>query len=130
MVYPSHYPHGSFGIPVPNADPYRVVTIAIRRAHERDEKLGIAAAQHVRPWLQALTFGKPEYGPEQLRAEKKAVYDSGYDGWVMWNRDRGTTSICRRWSARRRSRPVAERTDGDYSSLTPSMSRSTSASVV
>ncbi|HEU4787103.1 MAG TPA: putative glycoside hydrolase, partial [Gemmatimonadaceae bacterium] len=28
MAYPSHYPHGSFGIPVPNADPYKVILTA------------------------------------------------------------------------------------------------------
>jgi hypothetical protein len=85
MVYPSHYPHGELGIPRPNAEPYKVIVTAISRAHERDKKLGITEAEHVRPWLQAFTLGKPEYGAEQLEAEKKAVYDSGYDGWVMWN---------------------------------------------
>jgi hypothetical protein len=85
MVYPSHYPHGSFGIPVPNAEPYKVITTAIKRARERDEKLGIKEPEHIRPWLQAFTLGKPAYGAEQLSAEKKAVYDSGYHGWVMWN---------------------------------------------
>ena len=85
MVYPSHYPHGSFGIKSPNAEPYKVITIAIGKAHERDEKLGIKGEEHVRPWLQAFTLGSPQYGAEQLRAEKKAVYDSGYQGWVMWN---------------------------------------------
>ena len=85
MVYPSHYPHGSFNIPSPNAEPYKVITIAIKKARERDEKLGIKADEHVRPWLQAFTLGKPAYGAEQLRDEKKAVYDSGYQGWVMWN---------------------------------------------
>ena len=85
MVYPSHYPHGSFGVPLPNAEPYKIITTAIKRARERDEKLGIKEPEHIRPWLQAFTLGKPEYGAEQLTAEKKAVYDSGYDGWVMWN---------------------------------------------
>ena len=85
MVYPSHYPRGSLGVPVPNADPYKIIYLAISRARERDKKLGISEPEHIRPWLQAFTLGKPEYGPEQLREEKKAVYDSGYDGWVMWN---------------------------------------------
>jgi hypothetical protein len=85
MVYPSHYPHGELGIQRPNAEPYKVILTAISRARERDKKLGIAQKEHVRPWLQAFTLGKPEYGAEQLEAEKKAVYDSGYDGWVMWN---------------------------------------------
>jgi hypothetical protein len=85
MVYPSHYPRGSFGIAVPNAEPYKVITTAIKRARERDEKLAINEPEHIRPWLQAFTLGKPEYGAAQLSEEKKAVYDSGYDGWVMWN---------------------------------------------
>jgi hypothetical protein len=85
MVYPSHYPRGSLGVPVPNADPYKIIHLAISRARERDKKLGISEPEHIRPWLQAFTLGKPEYGAEQLREEKKAVYDSGYDGWVMWN---------------------------------------------
>jgi hypothetical protein len=85
MVYPSHYPRGSLGVPYPNADPYKIILAAITRARERDQKLGIQEPEHVRPWLQAFTLGKPEYGAEQLKAEKQAVYDSGYDGWVMWN---------------------------------------------
>jgi len=85
MVYPSHYPHGELGIAIPNAEPYKVIATSISRAHERDKKLGINDAEHIRPWLQAFTLGKPAYGAEQLKAEKQAVYDSGYDGWVMWN---------------------------------------------
>ncbi|MFI5228958.1 MAG: putative glycoside hydrolase [Gemmatimonadales bacterium] len=85
MVYPSHYPHGSLGVANPNADPYDIIYKAITRARMRDQKLGITEPEHVRPWLQAFTLGKPEYGAAQLEAEKKAVYDAGYDGWVMWN---------------------------------------------
>ena len=83
MVYPSHYPPGSFQLPHPNADPYDVIHIAISRARERDEKLGIKG-DHVRPWLQAFSLGKPPYGPHEIEEQKRAVYDSGYDGWVMW----------------------------------------------
>jgi hypothetical protein len=85
MVYPSHYPRGSLGIAYPNADPYEIVFKAISRARERDKKLGIQEHEHVRPWLQAFTLGKPPYGAQQIEAQKKAVYDAGYDGWVMWN---------------------------------------------
>jgi hypothetical protein len=83
MVYPSHYPPGSFQLPHPNADPYDVIHIAISRARERDEKLGIKG-EHVRPWLQAFSIGMPKYGPHELEEQKRAVYDSGYDGWVLW----------------------------------------------
>jgi len=85
MVYPSHYPHGDLGLAVPNAAPYKVVNIAISRARQRDQKLGITAHEHIRPWLQAFTLGKPPYGPAEIEAQKKGAYDAGYDGWVLWN---------------------------------------------
>lgn len=84
MVYPSHYPHGAFDLPRPNAEPYKVVHAAVVRAHERDLKLGLSG-ERVRPWLQAFTLGRPPYGPSEIRAQKQAVYDAGYDGWVLWN---------------------------------------------
>ncbi len=83
MVYPSHYPPGSFQLPHPNAAPYDVIHIAISRARERDEKLGIKG-EHVRPWLQAFSIGLPKYGAHEIEEQKRAVYDSGYDGWVLW----------------------------------------------
>ena len=85
MTYPSHYPRGSFGLVKPNADPERVLHIANAKAHERDIALGIVDAEHVRPWLQAFTLGKPPYGPAELDAQKRGVYAAGYDGWVLWN---------------------------------------------
>jgi hypothetical protein len=85
MVYPSHYPRGSFGIARPNAEPYQVIVKAITRAHERNAKLGLAGRENVRPWLQAFSLGQPEYGAEQIREQKRAVYDSGYDGWILWH---------------------------------------------
>jgi hypothetical protein len=86
MVYPSHYPAGSFGIARPNSEPYNVVKIAIDTARVRDEKLGIKNEEHVRPWIQAFTLGKRDpYGPEQIRQQKQAIYDAGYDGWVQWS---------------------------------------------
>ena len=84
MVYPSHYPRGDLGLAVPNAEPYKVLKIALSKAKQRDAKLGVKEAEHVRPWLQAFTLGKPAYGPAELEAQKKGTYDAGYDGWVLW----------------------------------------------
>ena len=84
MTYPSHYPRGAFGIARPNADPYGVMYAAISKAHERDMKLGITG-EHVRPWIQAFTLGAPAYGARELRLQKQAIYDAGYDGWVLWH---------------------------------------------
>ncbi|MHB8838782.1 MAG: putative glycoside hydrolase [Gemmatimonadaceae bacterium] len=85
MVYPSHYPRGAFGVARPNAEPYKIVYAAIKRARERDEKLGIRNGEHVRAWLQAFSLGQPPYGAAEVRAQKQAVYDAGYDGWVLWH---------------------------------------------
>jgi hypothetical protein len=85
MVYPSHYPRGAFGIARPNAEPYEVVRRAISAARTRDSTLGIMKAEHVRPWIQAFSIGKPDYGPEQIAAQKKAIYDAGYKGWILWH---------------------------------------------
>jgi hypothetical protein len=85
MVYPSHYPHGELGLAAPNAEPYKVLHIALSRAKQRDAKLGITQSEHVRPWLQAFTLGKPAYGPAEIEAQKKGTYDAGYDGWVLWS---------------------------------------------
>lgn len=84
MVYPSHYPRGAFGIARPNADPYGIIYAAISKAHERDMKRGIAG-EHVRPWIQAFTLGAPPYGAREVRLQKQAIYDSGYEGWVLWH---------------------------------------------
>ena len=84
MTYPSHYPRGSFGFARPNAEPYGVMYAAISRAHERDMKLGITG-EHVRPWIQAFTLGAPPYGAREVRLQKQAIYDAGYDGWILWH---------------------------------------------
>ena len=43
----------------------------------------------VRPWLQAFTAtwvdGHISYGGEQIRQQIQAVYDAGYEEWILWN---------------------------------------------
>lgn len=85
MVYPSHYPRGAFGAARPNAEPYLVVHSAIKRARERNVKLGITGKTAVRPWIQAFTLGKPEYGAAEVKEQLRAVYDAGYEGWILWS---------------------------------------------
>jgi len=109
MVYPSHYPPGSFQLPHPNASPYDVIHIAISRARERDEKLGIKG-EHVRPWLQAFSIGNPKYGSEQLLEQKRGVYDAGYDGWVLWEPgsryDKFVPALEKKFVSRKKNPPV------------------------
>lgn len=85
MVYPSHYPRGSFGIARPNAEPYKVMKFALDAAYDRNQKLGITTEEHVRPWIQAFSLGQPVYGAEEIRQQKQAIYDAGFDGWVLWS---------------------------------------------
>jgi len=85
MTYPSHFPRGSFGIARPNAEPYQIQKISIDTARVRDHKLGITSPEHIRPWIQAFSLGQPPYGASQIEEQKRAIYDAGYDGWVLWH---------------------------------------------
>jgi hypothetical protein len=83
MVYPSHYPRGSWDFPNPNAAPYQIVRRAMDDAVERSDSIDNAAA--VRPWLQAFSLGEPDYGPRHVRAQIDAVYDAGLSEWILWH---------------------------------------------
>ena len=83
MVYPSHYPKGTWGFPVPNAAPYQIVHKALMHGVNRSKDIEGAAT--IRPWLQAFDLGEPDYTPEYVRAQIDAVYDAGLTEWVLWN---------------------------------------------
>lgn len=83
MIYPSHFAKGSYGIPIPNADPYRTVKIALGFAVRRSARIEGAAA--IRPWLQDFSLGWPDYGPAEVRAQIQATYDAGLTEWILWN---------------------------------------------
>ena len=85
MVYPSHYYRGSYGLAVPNAEPYRVVRNALMEAIERSRPVANAAT--IRPYLQAFTLGrrKPRYTPHEIREQIRAAEELGIETWVLWN---------------------------------------------
>jgi hypothetical protein len=83
MSYPSHYAPGTYGFSVPNAHPYEVVDRTLKDAKRRSAPLAHAAS--VRPWYQDFTLGPPHYGAAQVRAQIKAGYDNGVEGWILWN---------------------------------------------
>ena len=85
MVYPSHYYRGSYGLAVPNAEPYRVVRNALMEAIERSRPHANAAT--IRPYLQAFTLGrrKPRYTPHEIREQIRAAEELGIETWVLWN---------------------------------------------
>lgn len=112
MVYPSHYGPYNYNIPVPDAEPYRLVLTALQSSRkvlagippetvsgnsgEEYTAEEIAALlpmegirAQVRPWLQDFTAtwvkGHISYGPEEIRDQIQAVYDAGYEEWILWN---------------------------------------------
>lgn len=87
MVYPSHYPAGWGGFDNPATHPYEVVHIAMTKAVERTEALGMDADK-IRPWLQDFNMGAT-YTAELVRKQIEASYDAGLDSWYLW--DAGNT---------------------------------------
>ncbi|MBO5055565.1 MAG: putative glycoside hydrolase [Lachnospiraceae bacterium] len=112
MIYPSHYGPYNYNIPVPDAEPYRLVLTALQSSKKvlagipvttvsgnelqdytaeelaaLEPMAGIRA--QVRPWLQDFTAtwvsGHISYEAEEIRAQIQAVYDAGYEEWILWN---------------------------------------------
>lgn len=92
MVYPSHYADGNFGLDHPDLYPYDAILGALKRS--RSALAQVEEGTHlaiVRPWLQAFTAtwlgsGKyRSYGAAEIRQEIQAVYDAGYDEWILWS---------------------------------------------
>lgn len=89
MVYPSHYGNYVFGLDVPDAHPYETVLAALEGSKEELAKIPEEKRAVVRPWLQAFTAtwvsGHISYEGEQIRQQIQAVYDAGYEEWILWN---------------------------------------------
>ena len=89
MVYPSHYGNNVFGLEVPDAHPYETVLAALNGSKEELEGIPQEKRAVVRPWLQAFTAtwvnGHISYEGEQVRQQIQAVYDAGYEEWILWN---------------------------------------------
>lgn len=89
MVYPSHYGNGVFGYKVPDAEPYGTVFAALTNSAAELQSVEESERAIVRPWLQAFTAtwidGHISYGGDQIREQIQAVYDAGYEEWILWN---------------------------------------------
>ena len=93
MVYPSHYTSPIYGVQHPDTQPYAIVNGAMT-----DSKTALSILTNVgdhcaivRPWMQTFTadwLGEGrylEYGGYELSLQLDAVYDAGYDEWILWN---------------------------------------------
>ena len=83
MVYPSHFAPGTYKLGNPNAHPYATIDHAMKDAIRRSSKVPNAAK--IVPWYQDFTLGPPHYYAEQVRAQKRAGYDNGFQSWILWN---------------------------------------------
>ncbi|MEA1929477.1 MAG: putative glycoside hydrolase [Patescibacteria group bacterium] len=105
MVYPSHYPAGFNGWSNPNDHVYEVIKLSMDSAVRRTisatttvlanthQRIGTSTPpiyrkpvydpHKIRPWLQDFDYGG-NYGPEEVRAQIQATYDSGLNSWMLW----------------------------------------------
>lgn len=83
MVYPSHFAPGTYKLGNPNANPYSTIDHAMKDIKRRSANIRNVAK--VVPWYQDFTLGPPHYYAEQVRAQKKAGYDNGFQSWILWN---------------------------------------------
>lgn len=112
MIYPSHYGPYNYNIPVPDAEPYQLVLTALQSSKQvlagvlnttvsgnetqkyTTEELAALRPMEdiraqVRPWLQDFTAtwvkGHITYEADEIRDQIQAVYDAGYEEWILWN---------------------------------------------
>lgn len=87
MVYPSHYGPNIFGLPVPDAAPYRTIYEAMLDSQERNANIETPAK--LRPWLQAFTAtwveGYIPYRTAEIQAQIQACKDLGIEDYIFWN---------------------------------------------
>lgn len=88
MIYPSHYSDGSYGIQYPDLEPYQLILASL---NDSKEVLSVMNGQKatVRPWLQDFTASwlknYKKYDAKAIRDQINAVYDAGYEEWILWN---------------------------------------------
>jgi len=83
MVYPSHYPPTFLGFKNPADHPYEVIKFAMEAAVLR-LAAPTSTPTKLRPWIQDFDLGAT-YDEPMIRAQKKAVYDSGLQSWLSWD---------------------------------------------
>ena len=90
MIYPSHYADGAYGIEHPDLEPYNLILQALKKSEEQLKQIKEGNQKAiVRSWLQDFTAvwltHHKSYGPEEIKAQIKAVNDAGYEEWILWN---------------------------------------------
>jgi hypothetical protein len=83
MIYPSHYPPGQYGFKNPADHPYEVISKSLAGAINKTKKMN-QDINKIRPWLQDFNLGAV-YTKDMVKAQMKAVYDSGLKSWMLWD---------------------------------------------
>ncbi len=81
MVYPSHYANGSFGIAVPEGEPYNVI---YRSLHDARKKINNNGNVTIRPWLQDFSI-RYNYSSKDVINQIRAAEHLGIKEWLLWN---------------------------------------------
>ncbi|MDP2860634.1 MAG: putative glycoside hydrolase [bacterium] len=88
MVYPSHYQPTFLGFQNPAEHPYEVIYDGLKKGNERITSLSATfpgkPMAKLRPWLQDFNMGAI-YDARMIELQKKATYDAGGFGWLLWN---------------------------------------------
>lgn len=114
MMYPSHYGNGTYGIKVPDAQPYKTIRAGLQEAilknrtikgkgtaskginkgtnskdrYSKDES-GQNKQAIIRPWYQDFTArwvpGHILYGPQQVLDQIRAGKELGVDQYLIWD---------------------------------------------
>jgi len=99
MIYPSHFANkrgngvgqiiNDILFEIPDLEPYKVVYNILQLVKDRLPEDGNYAV--VRPYLQAFTASYlgdgyyQTYTAQEVLEQIQAVYDSGFDEWILWN---------------------------------------------
>ncbi len=87
MIYPSHYGRGVYGLPVPDAYPYKTVYHCTQDSINRNANIDTPAM--IRPWIQAFTAkwvkGHINYGPKEIELQVQALRDLGIEEYILWS---------------------------------------------
>ena len=87
MMYPSHYANNTYGIPIPDANPYGTVYHSTKDSVIRNKNMPTPGI--IRPWIQDFTApwvkGYIKYSDKQVIEQIKALEENGVDEYLLWN---------------------------------------------
>lgn len=87
MMYPSHYANGSYGLRVPDKEPFALIDRGVRDAQARNRNLETPA--EIRPWIQGFTARWLKehrvYDASTVREQIRALEKNGIQSYLVWS---------------------------------------------